>query len=395
MKGDIISAPNRTSSAYGGGNSYVVYRNMIVAVKGDIDSLSTNSTSTRVFGVCDYSFGMTTSTPESGVTNTTLSDFTYHSKFGDLPYVPFVKTDTMGTTHNWEFVFPNVSGKPAYSEYSHVTISSANTVQVPVRIEFDFSETNTTEYATYYTNDSVAYVDDSLGVLDSDASAVYDYTGTNQKFPAPIQIIMYAIMADVIWTPIPGASWYRVTYIEDAGDEMELILMTTDNQVILHDVKPESSYEVRLYTDLDPLTPARSVSGESPLVNTASVKDVMDRIGNDLSILPDKSTRLVEEEVPSTLPTGTKIKTPKGDVAKVVRNSGNVTVPKPGVALLTEFSDSAGSDQSFTVTLPDASSSEISYDNTNDTILSNSEEYAIGEYFILGDFKVYVKNLVE
>jgi len=86
-----------------------------------------------------------------------------------------------------------------------------------------------------------AYVDDSLAILDSDASAIYDYTGVNQKFPAPIQIIMYPVMADIIWTSISGASWYRVTYIKDGGSEVELVDMTTENQVVMTNVLPESS----------------------------------------------------------------------------------------------------------------------------------------------------------
>jgi len=107
------------------------------------------------------------------------------------------------------------SGVSDYSfgmAYSDVAISSGNKISKPIRIEFDFPQSNVVEYATFYNDaSSEAYVDDSLAILDSDASAIYDYTGVNQKFPAPIQIIMYPVMADIIWTSISGASWYRVT----------------------------------------------------------------------------------------------------------------------------------------------------------------------------------------
>lgn len=378
------------------GSKAVRISNSIVSMNGSVNRIGQEDRSNLFHTVVsDYSFGMNVTTTDYA-NNPALSAYTYNSEFGDLPYVPFVGTDAGGTTHKWEFVFPNVSGKAAYSAYTDVVISSANTVDVPIRVQFDLPESNTVEYATFVKQpSSEAYVDDSLTVLDSDASAVYDYTGTNQKFPAPIQIIMYTVLADIIWTAIPTASWYKLTYVkDDAGVEIVLVASTTDLQTTLQNVTPGSSYEARLYTDLDLITPVRSVSGVAPMVDATSVRDVMGRIENDLTLLPDVSLSLIAQYIPSATTTGTRITTVLGK-ASIVRNSDNITIPSAGGALLTEFSDSLGGGQSISVTLPDASSTILSYVGANDTILADSVEYGAGEHFVVGGYKVEVQKLLD
>jgi len=150
-----------------------------------------------------------------------------NSDFGDLPYVPFVGTDMGGTVHNWEFVFPNVTGKSAYSAYSDLTISTSPTISAPIGVQFDLPESNTTEYVSYFKQaSSEVYVDDSLTVVNSSASFVYDYTGTNQKFPASLGMDLYCVMADFSWLPVAGASWYTLRYEKDGGSEVEFVTMT-------------------------------------------------------------------------------------------------------------------------------------------------------------------------
>jgi len=399
MNGDLLKT-SYSQALFGSprprGSDPITISNSIVAMKGTVTSVGIVERS-NLFnsGVSDYSFGMNV-TISDDLESGTLSGYTYNSEFGDLPYVPFIGTDIGGTEHKWEFVFPNVSGKAAYSAYSDVAISSGNKISKPIRIEFDFPQSNVVEYATFYNDaSSEAYVDDSLAILDSDASAIYDYTGVNQKFPAPIQIIMYPVMADIIWTSISGASWYRVTYIKDGGSEVELVDMTTENQVVMTNVLPESSYEVRLYTDLDVITPTRTVFGVSPSTNNnSSISDLLIRIDNDLTFLPDRALRLIKRRVSSSLSTGDIVTTSRGN-ARIVRNSENVQIPEIGDRILTEFVDTSGGGQSFDVTLPDTSSSTVSYNETTDSVVVSSEEYGDGEYFVLGGFKVIVENLID
>jgi len=198
MNGDLLKT-SYSQALFGSprprGSDPITISNSIVAMKGTVTSVGIVERS-NLFnsGVSDYSFGMNV-TISDDLESGTLSGYTYNSEFGE-----------------------------------------------PIRIEFDFPQSNVVEYATFYNDaSSEAYVDDSLAILDSDASAIYDYTGVNQKFPAPIQIIMYPVMADIIWTSISGASWYRVTYIKDGGSEVELVDMTTENQVVMTNVLPESS----------------------------------------------------------------------------------------------------------------------------------------------------------
>jgi len=103
---------------------------------------------------------------------------------------------------------------------------------------------------------------------------------------------------------------------------------------------------------------------------------------------------LIKRRVSSSLSTGDIVTTSRGN-ARIVRNSENVQIPEIGDRILTEFVDTSGGGQSFDVTLPDTSSSTVSYNETTDSVVVSSEEYGDGEYFVLGGFKVIVENLID
>ena len=362
------------------------FTNSIAAMNGSVQNV--NHTSVQI----DTSFGMTVTGTDNG-SLTVLTDYTYNSDFDDLPYVPFVGTDLGGTTHKWEFPFPNVSGKAEYSAYSDIVITSGSAVHTPISVVFDIPGSNTTEYLSYFKTDtSEVYVDNSLTVLDSSASIVFDYTGTNQKFPEPIQMELYCILGDISWVPLPGASWYRLTYTKESGSEVQFVDMTTDSLVTLYGVLPGVQYEVHLYSDLDPTTPVRSVSGTSPDVSPTSISDVLERLGRDLTKIPTSSLQLIAGDLDSAMSTGDSVALRQGK-ASFVEQADTITPSESGV-WLTAFSGSGGPGQSITVALPDAPSTVLAYNHVSDTVQFDSVEYGVGSYFVLSGYKVTVDEIL-
>ena len=365
--------------------------NSIVAINGTVTDVGNSTTSGGISS--DASFGMiVTGTDHSNASNV-LSGYTYNPEFGDLPYVPFIGTDMGGTTHNWEFIFPNVSGKAAYSAFSDITITTGPTISAPIGVQFDLPESNVTEYVSFFKQaTSEVYVDDSLTVLDSSAAFVFDSTGTNQKFPPTLGMDLFCVLADFSWPPLEGASWYTLTYEKDGGNEIELASMMTEVNATLFGVEPAASYEVFLYSDLSPSIPVLSVSGVAPDVNTASVEILLQRLENDLTILPLDSIILIDGDLGGALSTGDMVTTRRGD-ASFVANADTIAIINQSDIFLTSFSEDAGSGQNITVTLPDSSSSVISYNETNDSLTFDSTEYDVGSQFAIGNFKVKVQNL--
>ncbi len=365
--------------------------NSIVAINGTVTDVGNSTTSGGISS--DASFGMTVTGTDYTNASNVLSGYTYNPEFSDLPYVPFVGTDIGGTVHNWEFVFPNVTGKAAYSAYSDITVSTAPTISAPIGVQFDLQESNTTEYVSYFkqaTNE--VYVDDSLAVVGSSASFVYDSTGTNQKFPPTLGIDMFCVLADFSWLPMEGASWYTLAYEKDGGGEVELVSMTNIVNATLFGVEPGASYEVFLYTDLDPSTPILSASGVAPEVNTVSVQALIHRLGNDLTKLPIDSISLIDGNLEGALSTGDRVVTSLGDTS-FVANAGTISLVNPSEIFLTSFSEDAGAGQNITVTLPDSSSTLVSYNEANDTLTVDSTEYGVGTQLVIGNYKLKVREL--
>lgn len=363
--------------------------NSVVAMKGEVDALGIGVKSRFM---ADSSFGLTT----GGVTRDpvvwAITGYTYHNEF-DLPYVPFRSHDNGGNYHNWEFIFPNVSGNSKYSKYSDVVISTNPTLSIPLKIVFDIPQTNSTEYVSYFKRESAeGFVHDSLAVLSSNGS-IYD-TNDIRVYPppAPLEVTMYTNLADITWLPVDGASWYKVTYSQDDGIDIPVTPMTTLTHTTLFDVQPGVSYEVKLYSDLDTVNPARTEMASSPEASDESLKELFSRINNDLTLLPRSSVRSIGREITSSLTHKSTVKTRRGE-ALFVENSGNMALNKAKEIVLTSFDKSAGGGQNISVTLPDASTESISFDETNETVGVESGEYGIGTYFVLGEYKVSVEEL--
>lgn len=366
--------------------------NCIVATSGSVENISAT-----VYK--DTSFGMTV-TGNDLSTNSPPTGWTIHPDFPDLPYVPFSGTDVGGNTYNWEFVFPNVSGKAQYSAYTELTISSGPVISVPLRLEVDLPVNGTTFYVSYFdTSTSTAFIDPSLTVVDSEAALVYDLTGTYQKFPAPISVTTYTHLADVVWFAVESASIYQ---LKQDGVVLKTVQATVESEfaAIVQGLTPETTYVFDLYTDLDGfVTPARTVSGTTPALSAFNVGLLLGRISNDLTLLNSTAFEDVTSSGPylrDALTTGDVVNTNLGKL-EFVADAGQIDLNReeaPPARFLTAFDPNSGAGQSLNLLLPDGvTTSVMTYNESQNQVVLNSESRGVGEYFVVDSFKVSVREV--
>ena len=379
-----------------GTSGVVNMTNCMVATNGSINNVNygsdLNPGDTTYNVKRDSAFGMTFSGSSDSSTSASLTGFTTHPEFTDLPYIPFIGTDNEGNTYNWEFIFPNVSGNASYSAYTDLAISAGD-VRQPLEIDFDLLESNTTQYASFIdTSVPEAFVDGSLVVLNSSATTVYDYAGTEQLFPSLITATIFTHMVDLSWNAVSGASTYTVDYTEDAGADIRAVTDTTELSITIFNLNPGSSYVFNVYSDLDLVTPIRTITVSSPTVSTESVSALLVRISNNLELIGEAAVSDITGTLTDVLTTGDTVDTEVG-LSTFVQDSDTIQLSSD--IILTPFDQGSGTGQTFTLVLPpDATTYSILYDETSNSVTYESVNYAVGDFFVIGAYKISVKSLV-
>ena len=215
-----------------------------------------------------------------------------------------------------------------------------------------------------------------------------------------ITATMYTHLADLEWGGVvDGASTYTVTQTEDAGPETIILDAVTDSLIVItSDTLPGSSYVYSIYSDLDLVTPAATTAETADLVTTLTVQNLLTRISNDITTLTETAATEIDGELRNALVTGDVLVTDIGD-ATFVSEGGTLALPfGPVEKVLLPFDMGAlpVDEQTVTITLPDASSEIITYDETapgEGEVISNMTNYAVGEYFKSGTYKVTVTEL--
>ena len=211
--------------------------------------------------------------------------------------------------------------------------------------------------------------------------------------PSTIYMNMYTHVVDLTWDPIPGASEYTLKYIQDNDGVEQTLTTTTGLEHTMFDLNPGSSYEFRIYSDLDTLTPGYVRSRSASLVDATNVNALVIRLSNNFTLLSDRSFDEIEDVLRDTLMTGEVVMTPVGDVTFVSNtDSYSLLRPNESVSILTPFQEGLGSTQEISVETQLGTYS-IGYDDATDEVVSNSSKYAVGDYFVLDNYKVTVKKL--
>lgn len=200
---------------------------------------------------------------------------------------------------------------------------------------------------------------------------------------------MYTHVSDVSWISVVGATTYRITQKENSGSEVEVLGSTTDMSVTLGNLTPGASYDFSLYTDLDELVPVDILTSSTPVVDSVTTQDLLLRFENNLQTLGDISDNALDDIsvfFDDSASTGDVFVTDLGNVT-YVKDTESVDVSSSEVLVLTPFSAPDGSGQTVTI-----NSSVIDYDETTNEVISNGTNYSVGEAFVLGKYKVTVKE---
>ena len=376
-------------------------RSSIVAMNGNTTnaSLGTTNASEHHINIAEITintnFGMTYVSNNIVSTATTLSGFSYDSTFTDLPYVNILKSFPDGKSKKWEFVFGNLSGNTTYSDYTHLTIHQGD-VSIPYKIDFDILDSNTTKYLTYGNlGDKEMFTNDTLTVLDSKASTVYNYDKSVILFQLPPMTISARsinVMVDIL--PITGATGYRLTYQKNTESEVIAFSGFIDLRKNLKSLTPDTSYTIRLYVNTGTGYVLSDTVSTTTLSNSSDnyiVEDFLDGNIYDFRDLDSPSKSRLSSEINDILNTGDEIlistEEKKNFIAKFVKRGGSIRADN---SLLLPFNETLGDSQGIDLILSDESTLPINYDEIANTIEINSVIHNVGDVIILDGKKCTV-----
>ena len=254
----------------------------------------------------------------------------------------------------------------------------------PILIGDDYGSGNNGLYT--YVSDLRAY---SIGLDANAVTTLYNGGRLFENFTS-LSSVMYTHLADLSWIPLPSASYYTIGISADGGSEQIVESSTTDLTYTLYNVSPFVSYVFNIYTNGDLVTPVASSTGSTPSVSSVSVASLISRLSNDLSILPPSAILEINQYINGAIATGTILKLTDNDEFAFVENSG--TIEHTNLDILTPFDQGSGASQSITVTV-DGETENIVYDEINNEIQTSGGVIDVGEYFVLGDYKVTVKDI--
>lgn len=207
--------------------------------------------------------------------------------------------------------------------------------------------------------------------------------------PSYLSATMYTHIADVSWDSIDGASVYRLTQSENAGTDVNVLENSTELSTTLGNLTPGASYDFSLYTDLDEVTPIDTLTISTPVTSVLSVQEILTRVSNNLGTLSDLSQSALDDIsvfFDDVFNTGDTVLTNLGETTYVKENEALVF--QGGESILTPFTQSNGSGQTITI-----NSEVIGYDENTNDVVSDGTTYVTGDVFIVGTYKVTVKEL--
>lgn len=369
--------------------------NIIVAMNGTAShAVYSDPTEFQTYRAeVDTSFGMTfTQTNNWSSLNFAGID---HPSFPDLKYLDLVDTPTT-VEYKWDYIFGNLSGKPAYSSYTHLSIHTGD-VSVLFPTTFDIDANNTTNYATFANanTNTLFLTTDSISVLESGASSVLNATGVTIFPPPPMTISVRPINAIVDITPIENALGYRVTYQQTGSRE---IRVRSSDQAIKRNIQslvPDTDYTIRLYVETESGYQLENTQSITTLEDVEEDYVIQDFLEDGVYRIEDFSVESrvnISSRLNNLLTTGDNIEVStkaKSQLRTRFVNRGGNSDTKEN--LLIPFDENSGSSQEISITLDDGVTIvPISYDETSNTISVDSVERSVGDVFVIDGKKCTV-----
>lgn len=269
------------------------------------------------------------------------------------------------------------------------TIGTLNTPTGNMTIGYKPSLKNFDGFGLTGTMSDFRVYDDAL-----DASTVSQLfaDGPNDGNVPSLTLTPYTHLIDLDWSEVTGATTYYVRYIVASGAEQDLTT-TMDLSYVFFNTLPGYSYEFRIYTDLDVITPIFTEPVLTPTMDDTNVESLLTRLVNDLTLLSEDSVDQFQSTLSSVLTTGDSVKTSVG-YTTFVANLDALTLPEATEQIVfTPFDLSSGPGQAVSVVLPDTSTLSVSYDETSNEIGVGGTTYANGQSFVSGGLKITPKEI--
>jgi len=211
---------------------------------------------------------------------------------------------------------------------------------------------------------------------------------------ATLELTLYTHIADLTWSAIDGATTYTIRKTESGGlDEIDVVVDTTELSYTDYNLMAATAYVYNLYTDVSPTIVVLTELGTTPVVDSTSVGLLLTRVSNDITILTVNAAEAIESTLRDVLGTGDALETTSGSVT-FVENLGTLALPFGSVEkVLLPFDTGFVGTQGATITLPDLTDEVLGYDEGADEVIYDTVNYAVGEYFKSGTYKVSVKDL--
>jgi len=104
-----------------------------------------------------------------------------------------------------------------------------------------------------------------------DATEIASLFSESPVPPPSLNVTMHPHIADLSWGTVDGASSYTVTLSENSGREI-VAGITTSTELVIYNLENNSSYDFKLYTDLDPVvSAAESIGNATPILANGSI----------------------------------------------------------------------------------------------------------------------------
>ena len=283
--------------------------------------------------------------------------------------------------------FDNTSGA---GQTVYLTLSD-NVTTVPIVYD-EASNTIGVESVTYSAGDSFA--------LDGNEIEVFDYYGLtilSIEEILPLAIEPRSINIPVVIGEVQGAIGYNVTIEGPTGGEITVLSGVTELEHNITGLNPETQYTVKLYVDTGTGYELTEELTTTTLPNVASNYDVTDfqeengvtdltsLDATTLSNVANVITELVNtgDVVGVSVESNQELLTSFVDVGEAI-NLADVD------GLLLPFEVSSGAGQTVDLTLSDATTVPVTYDEVANTISVESETYSSGDAIYLDGNKLEV-----
>lgn len=234
---------------------------------------------------------------------------------------------------------------------------------------------------------------------------VFDVTLTDAEvsafYPRPeFTHTPFSTYFQISWTYIPDSTFFRITRSLVGGDETTEFTTNTELEHVIFNLLPSTTYTLRAYSSTDnntyTLEDSQDISTlpESP-ANTG-IEIFNDGGVYDLTLLTDETASTIRNQIDGLLTTGSVVQM---NVSQFSTNTfkvltrGGISVVPDDEQILIPFEPTAGSSQSVTFQLTDTSSSVVTYDETQNTIVVNGITYSVGDRFVLDGKSVTVFDL--